>query len=146
MTNILPLTKSQPVRELAANEVLIEAGEAGGEMYVLETGRLSVIRDGIEIAVISEPGALVGEMSVLLGVDHSATVKALAPTKVRVIEQAIAFMERTPIVALHVATLVCERLDRTSAVLVEMKKEAGKTEPGFFDRLFGAVSGTSPRH
>ena len=127
-TNILPLTKAQPLRSLAAGEVLIEAGEAGGELYVLETGRLSVLRDGVEIAVLSEPGALIGEMSVLLGEDHSATVTALEPSDVRVIEQAIVFLERTPIVALAVTTMVCERLNRTSALLVEMKKQGGKTE------------------
>ena len=47
MVNILPLAKSHPVRSLAAGETLIEAGEAGGELYVLQSGKLSVIRDGI---------------------------------------------------------------------------------------------------
>ena len=142
MTNILPLTKAYPARVLAAGGTLIEAGEAGGELYVLETGKLSVIRDGVEIAVISEPGSLIGEMSVLLGVDHSATVKAVGSAQVRVIERGIDFLEATPIVALHVATLVCERLDRTSALLVQMRK-AGKTEPGLLERLFGTVTGTA---
>lgn len=141
-TNILPLTRSQPLRELAAGERLIEAGEAGGELFVLENGQLSVIREGIEIARLSEPGALVGEMSVLLGVDHSATVVAIEPSEVRVIENAIAFLERTPIVALAVASLACERLDRTSALLVEMKQQAGKGEQGLLERLFGVVTGS----
>jgi CRP-like cAMP-binding protein len=141
-TNILPLTRGQPLRSLGTGEVLIEAGEAGGELYVLETGRLSVIRDGVEIAVLSEPGALIGEMSVLLGEDHSATVKATIPSEVRVIEHAIGFLERTPIVALAVATMACERLNRTSALLVEMKKQAGKSEQGLLERIFGTVSGS----
>lgn len=141
-TSILALTKAHPLRTLEPGEALIEAGEAGGELYVLETGRLSVVRDGVEIAILSEPGALIGEMSVLLGEDHSATVRALAPTEVRVIEKAVAFLERTPIVALAVATMACERLNRTSALLVEMKKQAGKTELGLLERIFGAVSGT----
>lgn len=141
-TNILPLTRGHPLRTLEPGDLLIEAGEAGGELYVLESGKLSVLRDGVEIAVLSEPGAMIGEMSVLLGDDHSATVKALEPSEVRVIEQAVAFLERTPIVALAVATLACERLNRTSALLVEMRKQAGKSEQGFLERLFGAVSGT----
>ena len=140
-TNILPLTRGQPLRTLAPGDLLIETGEAGGELYVLEKGRLSVIRDGVEIAELTEPGAMIGEMSVLLGEDHSATVKAVEPSDVRVIEDAVSFLERTPIVALAVATLACERLNRTSALLVEMRKQAGKTEQGFLERLFGAVSG-----
>jgi CRP-like cAMP-binding protein len=98
----------------------------------------------MQIATISEPGSLIGEMSVLLGDDHSATVRAVSPVEVRVIENAIAFLESTPIVALHVATMVCQRLEATSALLVEIKKEAaeGRGEQSFLERIFGAVSGT----
>jgi CRP/FNR family cyclic AMP-dependent transcriptional regulator len=146
LANLLTLTKSQPVRALAAGEALIEAGEAGGELYVLQSGRLSVQREGLQIATITEPGSLIGEMSVLLGDDHSATVRATTPVEVRVIENAIAFLESTPLVALQVATLVCQRLEATSALLVEIKKEAaaGKSEQGFLERIFGAVTGTGP--
>lgn len=142
MASILAFTQSQPVKALAPGESLIEAGESGGELYVLETGRLVVVRDGVDIATIVEPGALIGEMSVLLGIDHSATVRAVTPSKVRIIEDGLSFLERTPLVALHVATLACERLDRTSALLVEMKKETeGKaSEQGLLSRLFSAMT------
>ena len=141
MVNILPLAKSHPVRSLAAGETLIEAGEAGGELYVLQSGKLSVIRDGIQIATIGEPGALIGEMSVLLGVDHSATVRAIGAAEVRVIENGIGFLEATPIVALHVATLACQRLDATSALVVQLRKQGATAEPGILERIFGAITG-----
>lgn len=143
VANFLTFVKSQPVRVLEPGESLVETGEANGELYVLQSGKLSVVRDGVEIARITEPGSLIGEMSVLLGIDHSATVRAIGPAEVRVVERAIAFLEATPIVALEVATMACERLNQTSAVLVQLKKElAGKGEQGFLERLFGAVSGT----
>lgn len=142
MVNILPLVKSHPVRTLKPGDALIEAGEAGGELYVLQSGRLSVIRDGIEIATIGEPGALIGEMSVLLGVDHSATVRAVNAAEVRVVENGIGFLEATPIVALHVATIACQRLDATSALVVQLRRQGATAEPGFLERLFGAITGT----
>jgi CRP/FNR family cyclic AMP-dependent transcriptional regulator len=146
MANILTLTKSQPTRVLRPGQVLITAGEAGGELYVLQEGKLVVMRDGVDIATIDEPGALIGEMSVLLGVDHSATVRAAAPTTVRVIEDALPFLERTPLVALHVATLACARLDATSALLVELRKEAkGKDgQQGMLNRIWGSIT-VAPR-
>ena len=146
MASILTLVMGQPRRELARDEVLIAEGEAGGELYVLEKGRLAVERDGVVIATIVEPGALIGEISVLLGIDHSATVRATAPATVRVIEDGIPFLERTPLMALHVATLACERLDRTSAVLVELRKETeGKAgEQGLLSRIFSALTVTVP--
>lgn len=146
MANLLTFTQSHPVKSLPAGALLIEAGEAGGELYVLETGRLAVERDGIDIAEISEAGALIGEMSVLLGVDHSANVRALTPVRVRLIDDGIRWLEINPIAALHVATLACQRLNATSAMLVEMRKEAGgHKETGFLERLFGAVTGADVR-
>lgn len=145
MASLLTLTKGLGVRALARGEVLIAAGdEPSGDMYVLETGRLGVERDGVPLATIAEPGALIGEMSVLLGTAHSATVRAEAASSVRVIDNAVAFMERTPLVALHVATLACARLDATSALLVEMRRDAGKAEQSMLGRLFGALNG-APR-
>jgi CRP/FNR family cyclic AMP-dependent transcriptional regulator len=144
MANLLTLTNAQPTRSLQPGDKLIEAGEAGGELFVLVSGKLAVERDGIEIARIGDPGALIGEMSVLLGVDHSATVKALTPVEVRLIEDGIRWLETHPIAALHVATLACQRLDATSALLVEMRKGEGR-EQGFLERLFGAVTGSEAR-
>lgn len=142
MASILALVTGQPRLELAAGDTLIQAGESGGELYVLERGRLLVERDGVPLATISEAGALIGEMSVLLGVDHSASVRAEVPTTLRVIEDAIPFLERTPLMALHVATLACERLERTSALLVELRKETeGRaSEQGLLSRIFGALT------
>jgi len=141
MANILALTRSQPQRTLAAGEALIEAGDTGGDLYVLEEGRLRVTREGIDIATISEPGALIGEMSVLLGDDHSASVRAETATVVRVIEDALPFLERTPLMALHVATLACARLEETSRLAVQFAKEAeGPPDHSVFGRLFGALT------
>ncbi len=97
MASILTLVQAQPLRSLAPGERLIVEGDAGGELYVLQSGRLIVSRDGVDIASIVEPGALIGEMSVLLGIDHSATVRADRQSDIRVIDDAIGFLERTPL-------------------------------------------------
>lgn len=147
MANILALTRGQPQRQLAAGEALIEAGDAGGELFVLEAGRLTVTRDGITIATIDQPGALIGEMSVLLGDDHSATVRADSASTVRVIEDGLPFLERTPLMALHVATLACERLEKTSALAVQLAHEAeGRAEDhSMIGRLFHALTAPAAR-
>jgi len=143
MANLLTLTLAYPSLLLDPGESLIEAGEARGELFVLVSGKLKVERDGVEIAKITEPGALVGEMSVLLGIDHSATVVATTDVEVRHIEDGLRWLENSPVAALHVATLACQRLDRTSAMLVELRKEG--REHNFLERLFGAVTGADTR-
>ena len=147
MASILALTKGQPQRMLARGQCLITEGDAGGELYVLESGSLAVEREGVRIATIDEPGALIGEMSVLLGMDHSASVRAETDSTIRVIDDAIPFLERSPLVALHVATLACERLERTSALLVELRKETeGKaSEQGLLGRIFNSLQAPSSR-
>jgi CRP-like cAMP-binding protein len=137
MASLLTLTFSQPVRNLAPGEVLITEGDPGGELFVLESGKLTVLREGVAIASIDEPGALIGEMSVLLGTEATATVRADRPTAVRVVRDALAFLERQPLVTLRVATLLSARLDRTSQLLAELTRESGaKTgEQSMFNRL-----------
>ncbi len=141
MASLLSLTQSQPLRTLAPGEVLVVEGEQGGDLFVLETGRLIVERQGVKIAEIKEPGALIGEMSVLLGIENSATVRAERECKVRVIDNAVAFLERTPLVALHVATLACARLDATSALLVQLRREHAEKagEQSMINRIFSAL-------
>ena len=146
MASLLTLTYSAPTLSLARGEVLITQGEAGGDLYVLETGRLVVERDGVSIATISEPDSMIGEMSVLLGIKHSATVRAEQNSKVRVVRDAIRILESQPAITLRLATLVCQRLDATSALLVELRHEhIGKaSEQGLLSRIFSALLASPP--
>ena len=141
MASLLTLTNEQPSRSLAAGELLIAEGDPGGELYVLESGKLSVERDGVVLATITAQGALVGEMSVLLGTENTATVRAAAPTTVRVVADALAYLERQPLVALRVAMLLSQRLDATSALLVELSKSSPQkaAEQSVFARLMSAL-------
>ena len=140
MASLLTLTFSQPTLALAPGDVLIKEGDRGGDLYVLESGRLRVERDGVTLATISASGALVGEMSVLLGTENTATVRAETAATLRVVKDALAYLERQPLVALRVAMLLSQRLDATSAALVELSKEKA-TPPTFFNRLMGTLAG-----
>lgn len=91
--------------------------------YILLSGKLAVVRDGVSIATINQPGTLVGEMSVLRGTPYSATVRAEGPAKVRVIRDATALLDSEPGQARRVAALVAGRLDATSALLVDLAKQ-----------------------
>ena len=141
MASLLTLTFSQPTQTLAAGEVLIKEGDPGGDIYVLESGKLIVSRAGVTLATITAQGALIGEMSVLLGTENTATVTAEKASTVRVVKDALAFLERQPLVALRVAMLLSQRLDATSALLVELQKDSkGKAaEAGIFGRLMSAL-------
>jgi EAL domain-containing protein (putative c-di-GMP-specific phosphodiesterase class I) len=73
-----------------AQSVLFREGEPGDCAYVIERGRVavSVVRDGHR-TVLAElgPGDLIGEMALIRDDPRSATVTALEPTEVAVIER-----------------------------------------------------------
>ena len=68
--------------------VLCREGEAGHEMFILQTGRVQVRkRVGKEEKVLAElsEGEFFGEMALLLGMDRSATVESLEDSKILVV-------------------------------------------------------------
>lgn len=132
---------SQPItRTLGSGEVLIAQGEAGGDLFVLESGQLTVERDGVTIATIWRPNSLVGEMSVVLGTPNSATVRADRETRVQVIHDGRAHLEQDPALTFRVAWLMASRLDATSALLVDLTRQHdGKNEQGLFAKILSAL-------
>jgi CRP-like cAMP-binding protein len=121
--NFADLAWSHPKLTLAAGEVLLTEGSPGGMLYVLEQGKLVVERDGVALATLTEPGALIGEMSVLLGTPNSADVRAIGPTVVREIRDGMAFLESQPAALLQLATALAARLDNTSSIVVRLQGE-----------------------
>ena len=59
-------------RNVAAGTEVLHEGGRTGHLYVLIEGRLDVIRGDTVVASLSEPGAVLGEMSVLLDAPHIA--------------------------------------------------------------------------
>ena len=86
--SLLDHCRGCPQHELAPGAILIEEGERSGRLFILAAGTLEVYRGDVAFATATEPGAVFGEMSVLLDLPHTASVRALTPAKVYVIDQA----------------------------------------------------------
>jgi len=141
MESLLTLAASHPTRTYAAGEILVGQGYQGGDLFILESGQLAVERDGVRIATIATPGSLIGEMSVVLGTANSATVQAEKPTTVRVIRDARQYLKTDPELTFRIAWLMANRLDATSAYLVQLTKDhAGKPEGGLLGRILTSLN------
>jgi CRP/FNR family transcriptional regulator, cyclic AMP receptor protein len=121
MRELLALSEGLPRREVEAGEVLVREGERSAELYILERGALRVARGGVTIAVITTPGSLVGEIAVLVGGEHTATVTATIPSAVRVAEDGEAFLRSSPDVTLLVAREVAQRLQGLVGYVADLK-------------------------
>ena len=59
-----------------AGETVITAGSTTGRLLILRKGGVAVLKEGVEIATVTEPGAVFGDLSVLLDQPHTADVRA----------------------------------------------------------------------
>ncbi len=123
---MLELSAGLPEVELAAGEVLIEEdGDDSGPIWVLVSGALEVRTGDVAHATITQPGAVIGEVSVLLGSRSTATVVATEPTRLRRAADGWALLTDDPRVLLHVATGLAGRLHAVNTYLADLKQQYG---------------------
>ena len=108
---------------IAPGMALIEQGGRTGQLYVLKEGQLEVVRDGKHVSTIKTPGAVVGEMSVLLDMPQSATVRAITEVEFFVIDNALEVLHSHPDWLLQIARLLAQRVNATTALLTRDKSE-----------------------
>lgn len=75
------------------------------------------------VASIGDPGAVFGEMSVLLGLPHTATVRACSDSVIYELEDAASFLLQKPDVALLLARTPARRLKVADTYLAALKRQ-----------------------
>ena len=107
-------------KEFPKGTVLFHEGEAGKEMFVLQSGRVVItktVRDTLQTLATLGPGEFFGEMALISNRPRNATVISTCAMKLLVITaQAFRGMERdTPSVAQQIEKAVEERREAASA-------------------------------
>jgi CRP/FNR family cyclic AMP-dependent transcriptional regulator len=123
MPSLLDHCRRLAERQIAPGADLLRQGERSGRLFVLAEGTLEVYRGDVQIALVSEPGAIFGEMAVLLDQPHTASVRAVTEAKVHVVEDASRFLNANPNVLLPIATLLARRLQSATTYLVNLKHQ-----------------------
>lgn len=139
MSSILKhLGKLKPT-DFAAGATLIAEGKPA-KLYVLSSGSLEVLRGDMSVALLDEPGAIVGEMSALLGRPASASVRARTPVTAYAIDDPEKFFEKSPAVLLEIARTLARRLDATTAHLADNRHRfAGAEDMVFLEDVFALL-------
>ena len=107
-------------RKVPEGTLMIHEGGKTGHLFVLLQGKLEVIKGNSIVAVLTEPGAMLGEMSVLLDQPHTATVRAASDSMVYEIDDAASFLRDQPEVALLIARLLAQRLNVATTYLADL--------------------------
>jgi CRP-like cAMP-binding protein len=92
-------------------------------LYVLIEGRVEILKSETRVATISHPGAVLGDVAILLDQPHSATARCLAPSRFYVVEDPAGFLAAHPTAGLALARGLAERLDSLTHYLVDVKAQ-----------------------
>ena len=90
---------------------------------MLVSGRLTVRRDDVEINELSSPGQLIGEVSLLLGIPHTATVTAVEPSLLRHAADGRQLLGDEPAITMHVAAGLAERLRLLTEYVTDITRQ-----------------------
>ena len=89
------------------------------------SGALKVRKCGVVVNSVTRPGALVGEISVLLDTVNGATVEATRPSVLRHAADGKALLASDPAITRLVAIGLAERLNFVTTYLVDLKQQYG---------------------
>src|SRR5262245_23762158 len=115
-----------PLKTYQAGETVLANGSRTNELLILKNGSVAVVRQGIEVARVTDPGAVFGEISALLDCPHTADVRAVTTSQFHVAHPAAL---QDPAALFYVAAILARRLDRTNQALVELTNQVEVGEP-----------------
>ena len=123
MATVTDLCKDLPCQTFPAGACVLEEGKRAGVLYVLANGSVEIVKGEFQITTVSEPGSFFGEVSVLLGMPHMATVRTLEDSSFYVAENPLEFLQSQPVIALSLARLLAKRLQFVTSYLVDLKQQ-----------------------
>lgn len=146
MSSVLDVLRGYPVRTFAPGAAVLTQGEQTGLLYVLVAGTVTVLKDDVEVARVGDPGAIFGDLSALLDVPHTATVRALRESSFHLVVEPRAFLLQHPVASLQLCELLARRLDSLNRYLVDVRHQfAGDGHLGMVDAVLDTLMHRQPR-
>lgn len=145
MNSILQSLQGHAIRRFDAGEFVIRQAETTEILYFMIDGAVEVLKDDVRVAAAGQPGLVFGELSVLLGVPHTASVRAVKPSSFYLVEQPREFLKASPALCVHVCELLALRLDALNKYLVDVKHQYGDHDHiGMVDGVLEALMHRQP--
>jgi CRP/FNR family cyclic AMP-dependent transcriptional regulator len=118
---------SLPLATYRSGETVFAAGSRTGRLLILRKGAVAILKEGVVLANVAEPGAVFGELSALLDQPHTADVRALETSEFHVADADL--LRRDAIALLYVAAILARRLVGTNQALIELKNQVQTGQP-----------------
>jgi len=120
-TTLLQRIATLPLEIYKPGETVLAAGTKTGRLLILRKGAVAIEKGGTVIAKVTEPGAVLGELSALLNLPHTADVRTLETSEFRVAP--VVLLEQDPAALLYVAAILAQRLNIANQAVVVLKSQ-----------------------
>jgi CRP/FNR family transcriptional regulator, cyclic AMP receptor protein len=117
-----------PIRVFEEGDVVLSEGSTTGWLLFLKSGAVDVVMHEVDLTRVDEPGAVFGDIGLLLGEPHTADVRAVQSSSFYVVQDAEAFLKEEPLAALYLATVLAARLDAVNHLVIEARRRAAATD------------------
>lgn len=111
-----------------AGETVIAGGSKTGRLLILKKGAVAILKENTEIATVTEPGAIFGELSLLLDQPHTADVRAVETSQLYV-ANGTTLLSRHPNAVRYVATVLARRLEEANRAVIELRSQIQAGQP-----------------
>jgi CRP/FNR family transcriptional regulator, cyclic AMP receptor protein len=139
---VLEKLADYPLLVFEEGDVVLSEGSKTGRLLFLKHGAVDVVMHDVDLIRVDEPGAVFGDVALLLDQAHKADVRAVQPSSFHVVEHAEDFVLAEPRVLLYVGKILASRLDAVNRLLIEGRARAAEAEPrtGFFNEMYNRLS------
>ena len=117
-----------PLVTFQAGETVIASGSKTGRLLILKKGTVAIFKENTEIARVAEPGAIFGELSLLLDQPHTADVRAVETSQLHV-ANATTLLSQHPIAFRYIAPVLASRLDAANRALIQLRGQLQTGQP-----------------
>tara|TARA_B100000315_G_scaffold83731_1_gene76761 strand:- start:14550 stop:16760 length:2211 start_codon:yes stop_codon:yes gene_type:complete len=107
------------------DDLIINEGNTDTNFYQLMQGRLEILKDGVKISEISQPGEYFGEMSALLGTARNATIISKGKSIVKVFpgDKIRETLDNYPDISFKIISSLLSRLNDATKKLAVLGEE-----------------------
>ena len=98
-------------KSYSQGDYLIDEGLPGSKVYVLNEGAVTIEIDGTQIAEVSKPGSIFGEMSAIMGKSANATVKVSKESDFYIIDDLLTAVRQDPEIAIAILKSMVGRVE-----------------------------------
>jgi CRP/FNR family cyclic AMP-dependent transcriptional regulator len=121
--DVLLSCRSLPEIGFESGAIILNEGESTGLIYILIEGEVEILKRGLKITNVNEPGSIFGEISALLDIPHMAAVMAVLPCHFYVVENPSEFLKHNTETCYPLAMMLARRLNSVTNYLADIKEQ-----------------------